>query len=357
MKRRKCRETFSLYTILGFLIILAENTLTGPILGILISSCLPAAICGCSVPEDGDSGTSSMTAIRIMETPDKTMTDAGLLDVLIFNDDMYQMLDTYQAIPQSGCSTIKASSTSGEKIFTVLINSRKDREYWMKINSREALMDECAHLEDERRDCLTMSGELHSRAGMNSNLYIQRLCSEVVLRSLRFNLRNDSQKTIRLTDVKVYLTNVNAEAPMVSDGPYIPRRLLNAGRLREEDMAILSDKELLYKEIDSDIGDRRIYPDIRFLCYPNEAEEEGLGTPFTRIVIEGRINGVTYWWPLNINRDNGGTGIGRNTQYIFDIDIRSLGHDDPDIPVEISESEIIMEVKAWEEREEYGVRF
>lgn len=351
----KCRETFSLYTILGFLIILAENTLSGPILGILISLCLPATITGCSAPEETSSGDSSMTTIRVMETPDKTMSCSDALEVLIFNDDQHQMLDTYQALSQTECSVIKASSTSGEKIFTVLANSRRDREYWMKINSRESLLGECAYLEDETRESLTMSGEFRGRAGGSCNLYMQRLCSEVVLRSLRFSLSQDRNK--KLTDVKVYLTNVNAEAPYITEGQYIPKRILNAGRLREDDMESLPDKSMLFRQLKTDVGSETIYPDLRFLCYPNEAEEEGLATPFTRLVIEGKIGDITYWWPLNINREAGGTGVSRNSQYIFDINISSPGHDDPDIPVEISESEIIMEVKEWEEKEEYGVRF
>lgn len=357
MRRIKCRESFSLNTILGFLIILAEKTLSGPILGILISSWLPATMTGCSTPEGIASGESSLTTIRMMESVSKTLPESGTLDILIFNDDAHQMLDTYQAVRQTGCSTIKVSSTSGEKIFTILANSRRSKEDWMRFNSREVLMEECAYLEDERRDSLTMSGELRGRAGTPSNVYMQRICSEIVLRSLRFELEEESMKNKMLTDVKVYLTNVNAEAPMISETPFIPRRLLNAGKLREEDMEQMSEPDLLSKEIERAIGADRIYPDIRFLCYPNEVEEEGTGAPFTRLVIEGKIDGIIYWWPLNINRGEGGRGISRNTQYIFDIDIRNPGHNDPDIPVELSESEIIMEVKEWEEREEYGVRF
>ena len=49
--------------------------------------------------------------------------------------------------------------------------------------------------------------------------------------------------------------------------------------------------------------------------------------------------------------------IGRNCRYIYDIRIRRLGQYDPDITADPESIETIMEVKAWEEREEYGVRF
>ena len=94
-----------------------------------------------------------------------------------------------------------------------------------------------------------------------------------------------------------------------------------------------------------------------YLVTPNETEAEGPGSPFTRLVIEGKVDGTTYYWPININRKDGGTGISRNCRYVFDVRLTRLGHTDPDIPVETEDAEIIMEVQPWEELEEYGVRF
>ena len=81
------------------------------------------------------------------------------------------------------------------------------------------------------------------------------------------------------------------------------------------------------------------------------------GTPFTRLVIEGTVDGNVYYWPININRADGQKGIARNCRYVFDVKLRRLGHTDPDIPVEIEDAQITMEVEPWEDMEEYGVRF
>lgn len=353
MKQMKHRETFSLHTILHLFISLAGNTLSGPILGSFIFTCLPVTISGCSVPEANVSGTASETTMRIMDNPARQTCAATTLDILIFNDDGHQRLDTYQQLKPASCATVKAASTSGDKIFSIIANSRRERKDWAFINSREALMQEYAMLEDERRESLTMSGEWRGRAGSSSNVTISRICSEIVLHSICCELKDGST----MKNVRAYLTNVCAEAPLISDGKALPRRIINAGRLNEDETGSLAEPDILLQEISPEIGRTRIYPDIRMLCYPNEAETEGTGTPFTRLVIEGDINGTRYYWPLEINRKDGGTGIGRNRQYIYDITIRKPGHKDPDTPIEPMDTEIKMEVKEWEEREEYGVRF
>jgi hypothetical protein len=74
-------------------------------------------------------------------------------------------------------------------------------------------------------------------------------------------------------------------------------------------------------------------------------------------VIEGKVNGKTYYWPLNINRDRGGRGIERNKRYIYDIRLTRLGMDSPDMAIELYDNEVKMEVMEWEEKEEYSVRF
>lgn len=353
MKRKNSRETFSLHTILHLLILLAGNTLSGPILGSTVFICLPATITGCSVPEADMTGTTSRTTMRIMENSSTQSCGLTTLDILIFNDDQLQRLDTYQQLKPASCATVKAASGSGEKIFSLIANSRRERRDWAFINSREALLEEYSMIEEERRGNLTMSGEWKGKAGSSSNVTISRICSEIVLRSICCDMKDGS----RMTNARVYLTNVCAEAPLIPNGKDIPRRIINAGRLNVDETASLAEPDMLLQEIPSEIGRQRIYPDIRLLCYPNEVETEGAGSPFTRLVIEGELDGRKYYWPLNINRNNGGNGIERNKQYIYDITIRKPGHDDPDIPIEPMDMEIKTEVKEWEEREEYGVRF
>lgn len=115
--------------------------------------------------------------------------------------------------------------------------------------------------------------------------------------------------------------------------------------------------DMILQEIGDRIGQEKIYPDISLLCYPNESDSEGPGSPYTRLVIEGQVNGRTYYWPVNIGAEEDGPGVGRNRQYIYDIRLTRLGQDNPDTPAETLDIETFVEAKEWREREEYGVRF
>ena len=97
-----------------------------------------------------------------------------------------------------------------------------------------------------------------------------------------------------------------------------------------------------------------IYPDINFLCYQNSPVEEGPGSPYTRLVIEGKIDSETYYWPITINPDN---GMERGARYSYDILIRRKGVTDPDIPIDLSNAEIKLTIKPWIEKDDYTVGF
>jgi hypothetical protein len=107
------------------------------------------------------------------------------------------------------------------------------------------------------------------------------------------------------------------------------------------------------------INPSHTYPGVRLLCYPNLASEETLGTPFTRLVIEGKIQGETWYWPINVNRDCGTDheGIERNMRYIYDITIKSKGTKDPNTPIIPEMAETIFKTERWEEKEPYYVAF
>ena len=73
-----------------------------------------------------------------------------------------------------------------------------------------------------------------------------------------------------------------------------------------------------------------------------------------RLVIEGKIDGTTYYWPLTAG---GEMGIERNMTYNYNILIRRKGTTDPDTPVEPKDIDIELNIKTWTEKENYQVRF
>lgn len=356
MSKRKCRKRFFFYTILYYL------NYTGlsaplPILGYTILSLLPAVVYGCTPAPEIQEFVEEETALRLMKSSGDLLQAAEPVDILIFNDDRMQRLDAYQKSSIPSCSVVKAASTAGNKIMAVFVNAQRDRYDWAEINSFEGLEDICVNLEEESRGHEAMSGIHRGKAGSPANLHLERLASEIVIRSISCSFNGKTYDGLPLKNAKAYLTNVNAEAPLVTEHPYIPRRIINSGMLDMDDVSGFIQSDMILHEFDSDIGASKIRPDVRLRCYPNETPEEYPGAPFTRLVIEGEVNGKTYYWPFNINRDGSGNGIERNCRYIYDIKITRLGHTSPDIPIETDNAQIISEIETWEDKEEYGVRF
>lgn len=356
MSDRKCRKRFIFYTILYYL------NYTGlsaplPILGYTILDLIPAVAYGCTPAPEIQDDAKEETVLRLMKSSGDLMSSAGSADILIFNDDRMQRLDAYQESAIPSCSVIKAASTAGNKIMAVFVNAQRERYDWAEINSFEGLEDICVNLEQEASGQEAMSGVHRGRAGSPANISLERLASEVVIRSISCSFKGKAYDGMPLKNAKAYLTNVNAEAPLITQHPYIPRRIVNSGKLDMDDVSGFSEPDMIFHEFGSDITGSRIWPDVRFRCYPNETPEEYPGAPFTRLVIEGEIDGKTYYWPFNINRDGTGKGIERNCRYIYDIKITRLGHTSPDIPIETDNADITSEIETWKDKEEYGVRF
>ena len=162
----------------------------------------------------------------------------------------------------------------------------------------------------------------------------------------------------KLSDIHVYLTNVNASCRIWNDTG-TAARIINQGRLIEEDVARFKDQSLIYQRIDGEVGVDATMTDVRFRCYPNTALHEGPGSPFTRLVIQGRLDGDVWYWPIDINRGEGCTpeGIEGNCAYTFDIVLTRKGSADPDTAIKTESAKIMLEVERWEEKEEYSVAF
>ena len=166
-----------------------------------------------------------------------------------------------------------------------------------------------------------------------------------------------------LTDVRIYLTNVNASCKYLKKDGFSPEMIVNPGFLDMDALSGFKDRSLLYADTE-DIGEETLYPGIKLFCYPNDSPEETPGSPFTRLVIEGKISGHTYWYPVTINRGDfgiasggDGKGIGRNMCYTYDFTILRTGTSDPDIPVCKDDISVTCMVEPWKEMENETVTF
>lgn len=324
-------------------------------------------IVGCSKnthPQDGDftevSHRSSVKlAVHILQK-----NSIRTLDALVFNDDLLQRLDSYQSMDGPVKESTLIGSCGGDKIVLLCANTGWSRDMWRQYNSFPKASALKVSLEEEERDFPVMTAHARMSAGEDAAISMERLSSEVWLRSVCCDFTGKPYAGESITEAKVYLTNVSGTCPLVPQPGEPAERIINHGGLIRQDLKSFKDSSLIIKHIDN-ISKDIAYPDARLTCYPNTALEESLGTPFTRLVIEGRIRGETWYWPIDINRSCGaspegsgsGTGVERNRRYIFDVTIHSKGTKDPDQPVSAVIAETILKTETWKEKEEYAVGF
>ena len=277
-------------------------------------------------------------------------------DIFVYDDDEIRRLDTYQR-RVLGDGGIDVAATAGPKIVAMTVNGRTGRYSWTASNTYSYMESLDAELEKETRDHPTMSGSCRTEGGYGCEIDLVPLMAKVTLRSIRCDFTGRGYEGEPFTDAKVYLTNVSSLCRMMDDGDSSLRGTLNTGMLREEDIGRMADPSLLVQELPESIGKDFVEVDRELFCYPNISSEDRFGTPFTRMVIEGKIEGRTWYYPINVNREDicwveGTPGVERGRNYVYDVTIKRTGSLDPDVPVSVVEASVICEVLPWEEKEE-----
>ena len=353
---RRSREHISFYSLRSCC---SSSPLS--VLGKTLLSVLPALSCGCTAEGSFPSADPAQSKVHVCMTRGISQEVLSTIDIFVFKDDDLRILDCYQRIESCADWDGIVCSSAGDRIISICANSRMTAEEWPWIRSRGALEKVYASLELESRENPFMSGEVRIKARENrpasAEVSLKPLVSEIYLRSISCDFTGKPYAGEEITDVKVYLTNINAECGMFEDGDIHPRRLINSGGLSMEDLELFYDPDLIYQKLDRNISKVWLKPEIRLWCYPSNASEASIGTPFSRLVIEGKISGHTYYWPIDINRTAGNNGIDRNRQYIYDIKITRKGSTDPDIPVEAEDMDIRFETATWKEKENCIVGF
>ena len=322
-----------------------------------LSGCLlvivPALLYGCS--EEIPQHELLSTMLTKASINSSATAKESTLDIFTFEDDRLRHLDAYQRIEYVNSGVIGISSTGGDKIFFFCLNGQRDRYEWGMISSYYSLLDIFCDLEKETCTRRTMTGEIHATAGGRIQYAaVSPLSSEVVIKALACDFSGTPYSGSAITDVKVYLINICASCPLLYTNEYKPTRIINTGSLNMSDIRSFSDPRTIISEVTGRLSTETIYPAISLLCYPNPAIEESPGSPHTRLVIEGKIDSHTYYWPITINK---GTGVERGKRYTYDILIRRKGVSDPDTPIDDASMDIKLKIKPWTEKEEYSVGF
>jgi hypothetical protein len=340
-----------------------RNSQPLPVLGFIILLTCPV-LHGCEPLHFTDSHFTAAGKVPVkMSVHSKGDLTGEELDILIFQNDATQYLECWQRVQVTETDEATIASMNGEKIAMACSGmSDRSHEDWMWVSSLASLSDAWSDLEGERRETPVMSGGCVFKAGSTLTgqpaLTLHRLSCEIHLRSLKCDFKGRPYEGERLSDVHVYLTNVNASCRIWNDTGNVSR-IINQGRLIMEDVSRFSDRSLILQEIEGEVGSDGIRPDIRLRCYPNTAQKEGPGSPFTRLVIQGVLDGEVWYWPIDINRDGEASeeGVRSNCIYTYDIVLTRKGSKDPDTAIKTGTATITTEVKRWEEKEDYTIGY
>lgn len=261
----------------------------------------------------------------------------GTADAFVYEDDPSGYLDSYQHLDGPG-ERLEIASRSGNKRFVVVTNAREGTFIYNDIVCYEGLGSVHSHLSDEIPESPLMSGEARGRAGRDGlDLVIRPLMAKVRINSFFVDFIGKAYSTLEFKNPRAYLINVSGMYP-VSGEAASPVEILNRGRLDESICKSMSRPDILV--CDNVTG----HP---LFCYPCDGTESGPGYCTTRLVIEGEIDGVTYYYPINV----GDGKVERGQSYVYDITITRPGMTDPDIPIEKAMAKVEMHIENWEEHD------
>ena len=293
-----------------------------------------------------------------MNDGDGAIPYGSTINVFIFNSDSLGYLDAFQSLRNLDDSKIRISSTGGDKKVFICCNVDIEEEEILKIRTIHDLKKVFCMLEDMSRQHPFMVGIVDITAGDTgiTDVTLKPMVSEITLRSVGCNFSGTSYEGAAITEGKVYLTNVNAQCSL-ADTSVSVQRFINIGMLNQVDVNRFIDPDLVTQKLEDEISEVTMRTDISLHCFQNCMKDESLGSPYTRMVLEGKIQGETYYWPLTINRTGNGEGICHNTRHVFDLMIRRKGSRDPDEDIFIEDSDVTMEVREWKEKVEYCIEF
>ena len=263
------------------------------------------------------------------------------LDLLFFQDAPLFRLDAYQHLDGiSGSRVTGTSSTAAQKVI-ILSNYPTDTYAWSSIRSLESLEDLPFRLANEDPDAPMQWGE--STAGTMGQVTLRPMLAKITLRSIACDFSGRAYAGERLQDVRAYLTYVSQECrPFAPKDP--PSSWLNAGRLDEAATASLGHPETILRTLSASLGGR-IYPAAGFYCYPNPSDGTSFGSPVTRLVIEGKLRGTTYYYPIDL------PGLEADVQYRLDVTLTRAGTTDPDTPAVAGSIRLESQVLDWDGRD------
>lgn len=265
------------------------------------------------------------------------------LEVFIFNTDGENAgeLDSYKRFDNpSTLSGLEMKATVGTKEIYVVANSHK--ENWNGVVKLDIFKNQVANLTDDNLKDFVMTGYIQKRLDPSAtvSLSIERLAAKVVLQSLKTDFANTPYEGMKLSNIKIYLTNVHAKKHFWNGSEASVGVILNSTKLVPADTSSCTMRGMIADVVNGEVGDAGHNISHSFYAFENLAETETSTTRFTRLVIQADLNGKTYYYPVNVNQPyfgyvagNGHKGIKRNTEYRISVTVKRPGATDPDATI------------------------
>lgn len=322
-----------------------SNTAGGPVLGFLALVyllCSAGLFHSCSsadpfLQENCVTTTFMIPELYITSENPTKAADTGVagirtLDLFVFKDDGVMELDSYASIKHPSTPYLSVTSGAGDKLLVVLANfdagSLETSDFW----NYEALENIRCSLKDEDPSFPVMSGECHFCAGADGYEPVQLtpVLSNICIDFIKCNFAGKGYTSSTLENASVYLTNISGTSELLRQDGFHIVDTENYGSLDREYLNSMKHPEMIYRNVTPGH-----WAPVNLYCYPNDAADGVLGSPHTRLVLQGDIDGRTYYYPMEINQDgfgysSGPRGISRNIKYSYSITVTRKGSTDPD---------------------------
>lgn len=281
------------------------------------------------------------------------------LEVFVFRNEGEDagMLDAYKKFEGSAIgnlTNLEIKTTTGAKRIHVIANSHKDDFNGIKTLTEFESALSLLQKEDVKSFTMTGTADVTLAAVTPVTLAVQRLVAKICVSSIKTDFTGTPYEGSTLSNVKLYLLNVNADRTYAANAAPATPLVLNHEEITATDVNGCTMINMIYDEIPASITETAYTTKHYFYSYENLLASESGNKYFTRLVLQADLNNKTYYYPININREeygyvesNGHKGVKRNTAYEMDIVITRPGSLDPNKPIQYGTLQLNLNVVDW----------
>ncbi|MCF0174750.1 MAG: hypothetical protein HUJ95_05345 [Bacteroidales bacterium] len=268
--------------------------------------------------------------------------------ILIYNNDHLRHLDSYCKLSAKN-GILRTASTPGEKILVAITGYMADSLDYRENLTYDALLKRNIDLRYDDCDRPVQIGTYIGKIlGYNYiDLEMEEVMSRIVVHSIRADFKGKSYEGKSLKNLRIYLIDVNSRASLLGNSN--PVSIVNSDGLSETDLAEFVNPDMLFCYPHEKVDTNLLRLDAKLYAYP----DYGMHSQGAMLVIEGTMDGKTYYYPFRINRGiySGGaevSGIERGKTYTFDITLHSLGSECPYREIGPTELSVDLIREEWE---------